>query len=97
MQFQLDNFPARLISRTAARVARHPALSQYSKEDLQQELALDHLQRFQQFDPLRCSAKTFSCRLIRNRVASLIAEHSSQMRNWRLCTRSLNEPVHDDG
>lgn len=62
-------------------------------EDVEQELALDLLQRLPDYDPSRASQDTFSNRVVRHRIASLVEHDRAQKRDSRLCHKSLNDLV----
>jgi RNA polymerase sigma factor (sigma-70 family) len=67
------------------------------REDIQQEIALEVHRRMTWFDPGRSGPRTFVRRVAVNRIADLIAERQASCRDHRLCRRSVDEPVGQDG
>lgn len=66
--------PARTIRRIrflASKLSRQNALPGMDREDLEQDLVLDLLQRIGRHDPTRASLETFAEHVIDNRVATL--------------------------
>jgi RNA polymerase sigma-70 factor (ECF subfamily) len=66
------------------------------REDIQQELWLDAFVRFRRFDASRSSRRTFLCRVVNHRIATLIKTRSASCRDFTRCQRSLDEPVTRD-
>jgi RNA polymerase sigma-70 factor (ECF subfamily) len=87
----------------ADQIIRHKARQLVGKEgfteddraDLEQELALDLLQRLPRFDPNKAKVTTFMTRVVEHRISTLLAARRAQCRDWRLNQRSLNAPVDD--
>ena len=67
------------------------------RDDLQQDLWLDAFVRSRKFDPTRASRRTFVNRIVANRAATLIEARTAGCRDYRACTRSLDEPAGQDG
>ncbi len=65
-------------------------------QSLRQELLADVLQRLPKFNGDRSSAKTFICRLIDNRIASLVKHRHAACRDPRRNECSLDDWVHDE-
>ncbi len=80
-----------LIRCRARGMVGHFGFSMSDQEDLEQEFRLTILMKSSQFDQSKSSVQTFSDRIIRHRIADLIAERQAQCRDW--CkTISLSEP-----
>jgi RNA polymerase sigma-70 factor (ECF subfamily) len=67
------------------------------RDDLQQDLWLDAFVRSRKYDPTRSSRGTFVNRLVSNHAATLLEARTAGCRDYRACTRSLDEPVGQDG
>lgn len=65
-------------------------------DDLRQDLLADLLKRLPKFNADRAGVKTFICRLIDNRIASLIKRRQSACRDYRRNECSLDDWVHDE-
>lgn len=61
-------------------------------EDIQQELALDYLQRSRSFDAHQCSHRTFARLVINNRIATIIEARRAACRDYHACRISLDQP-----
>ena len=65
------------------------------RDDLEQELVIDILQRLPKFDPDRAQLATFIVRLVDNKIASMIEARKSRLFDFRRHAYSLNEITHD--
>jgi len=63
------------------------------REDIEQELMLDLLQRLPRFDPSRAKRKTFINRVVDNAVASLVKRQKAEKRDYRRNGGSLSKDV----
>ncbi len=61
-------------------------------EDIEQELALDLLQRLKHYDPTKAKETTFMALIVEHKLAKLIKDRHAACRDWRLCQESLDEP-----
>ena len=92
------------VDRDVVRIIKHKARTlvgsygfvEDDRQDLEQDLTLDVLRRLAKFDPARAQLATFVSRLVDHRIANIIEERTAQKRDYRLCTRSLNEPVNEE-
>ena len=66
------------------------------REDLEQDLATDLLQRQKYFNAAKAQYGTFAVRVIDHRISTLLAKRQLAMRDYRRETCSLDEPVPDD-
>jgi RNA polymerase sigma factor (sigma-70 family) len=82
------HYKARQIAR------RYPALGLV--EDVQHELIEDVLRRLPKFDGRRAGFKTFVCRLINNKIASMISSHDAKCRGFRGCRGNGSDCSLDD-
>lgn len=62
-------------------------------EDLQQELALDLLERLPKFDPARATNNTFVARLVERKVSKLIRDRQRERRDPYREAQALNDEV----
>jgi RNA polymerase sigma-70 factor, ECF subfamily len=63
------------------------------RDDLQQDLWLDAFVRSRKFDKTRSGRRTFLYRVVNNRAATLMKARTAGCRDYRLCQRSVDEPV----
>lgn len=80
-----------LIRRKAKDMVGHFGFSTSDQADLEQEFRLTILMKSTQFDQGKSSIQTFSDKIIRHRIADIIAERQAQCRDWGK-TVSLSEP-----
>ena len=79
--------------RLKCRAAGHLCGPAMDADDFAQELALDWIRRVRDFDPTRSTLRTFTVRIVRNRIATLIQAQRAALRDYRRCPYSLQVPV----
>lgn len=90
-----DSFASQLIRQKARQLVRHPGFSKSEREDIEQELRIELVQKYHCFDPDRARETTFIARVVENKVISLIRGRVAEKRDFRRAGRSLNETVGD--
>lgn len=90
-----DSFASQLIRQKARQLVRHPGFSKSEREDIEQELRIELVQKYRCFDPDRARETTFIARVVENKVISLIRARVAEKRDFRRDARSLNETVSD--
>lgn len=88
-----DPETTRLIRRTARRLSRRPGFANADREDLEQELALELLQRRADHDPGKGTLAAFATGVLRRRAADLLREHGAEKRGGGGRGLSLNDEV----
>jgi RNA polymerase sigma-70 factor (ECF subfamily) len=89
----IDKYAVRRIRKKAWQLVGKAGFTAADREDLEQELIIDLLQRLSKFNPDRANRKTFITRVVTNRVATLIELQKASCRNYRLYSDSLNDYV----
>lgn len=88
----------KLIRTKAEKFSRNPALREWTRDDLSQELELAWLQAEHRYDPSRGDILTYADFVFNNTGKNLIARQKAARRDYRLCTKSLDDEVGlDDG
>ena len=59
-------------------------------------MVLDLLRRLPKFDPKRAGRNTFIARIVEHKVATIIEAQKAGMRDYRLCSCSLNDRLEDE-
>lgn len=90
-----DRYADPLIRHKARQLVGKAGFTEDDRADLEQELALDLLQRMPRFDPDKAKVTTFMTRVVEHRISTLLAARHAQCRDWRLNQVSLNAPVDD--
>jgi len=90
-----DCYADPLIRHKARQLVGKAGFTEDDRADLEQELALDLLQRMPRFDPDKAKVTTFMTRVVEHRISTLLAARHAQCRDWRLNQVSLNAPVDD--
>jgi RNA polymerase sigma-70 factor (ECF subfamily) len=90
-----DSFASQLIRQKARQLVRHPGFTKSEREDIEQELRIELVQKYRCFDPDRARETTFIARVLENKVISLIRARAAEKRDFRRDARSLNETVSD--
>jgi RNA polymerase sigma-70 factor (ECF subfamily) len=88
-----DAYAKDLIHYTAIRLVGKYGLTRFDREDIEQDLFLDLLQRLPDYDPKRAKLNTFIARVVEHGVATLIERRQAEKRDWRRCRLSLNRPA----
>ena len=63
------------------------------REDLEQEMLLDLLERLPKYNPNRAKRNTFIACIVDNKIATIIEAREAGLRDYRLCRCSLNERI----
>ena len=92
----LDPYAVKVIRHRARRLIGRAGFVPADVDDIEQDLALDLLQRLPQFDPTRAGRKTFIALVVDHGVARLIEGRSAQMRDYRLTVPLAEAAQHDD-
>jgi RNA polymerase sigma-70 factor (ECF subfamily) len=93
----LGEYAERLIKHKAKRLIGRAGFVRSDQADIEQELRLDLLRRLPKFDPSKASLGTFDDRVVRHKIASLVASRKAPCRDHRRCRCSLNDPLEDKG
>ncbi len=93
---RLDRFERWLIHEKAKRLIGKAGLRKGDLEDLEQDLALDVLERLRSFDPSRAKRHTFVAMVVEHGVAAILERRTAAKRDPRREGCSLNDAVCDD-
>ena len=92
----VDDYAVRIIKHKARQLVGRYGLTFFDREDLEQELMIDLLQRIRHFNPAKAKKTTFIARIVERHIATIIEARHAQCRDWRLCRVSLNTPHEND-
>ena len=92
----VDDYAVRIIKHKARQLVGRYGLTFFDREDLEQELMIDLLQRMRHFNPAKAKKSTFMARIVERHIATLLETRHAQCRDWRLCRVSLNTPHEND-
>ncbi len=95
-QRDLDKYAEHIIREKAKRLIGAHGFRSDDFEDLQQELALDLLDRLPKFDPARSCFSTFVIRIVDHKVREMIRHRTQQKRDHRRCVCSLDDPFEQE-
>jgi len=87
----LDDYIRTHIRAQAAWLSRQRGFRSSDREDLEQELALEVLQRWAKYQPARSGIRTFMVQVVDGRVSKLLRERGSQKAQFRERMQSLDE------
>jgi len=90
-----DCFASQLIRQKARQLVRHPGFTKSDRPDIEQELAIELIQKYDQFDPKRARETTFIARVIEHKAVSLVRARQAEKWHFRRNGKSLNETVSD--
>lgn len=93
---RLDRFERWLIHEKAKRLIGKARLRKADLEDIEQDLALDVLERLRSFDARRASRHTFVVMVVEHGVAAILERRTAAKRDPRREGCSLNDAVRDD-
>jgi len=92
----IDDYAVQLIKYKARQLVGRVGFTESDREDLEQEMVLDLLRRLPKFDPKRAGRNTFIARIVEHKVATIIEAQKAGMRDYRLCSCSLNDRLEDE-
>ncbi|RMD62843.1 MAG: sigma-70 family RNA polymerase sigma factor [Planctomycetota bacterium] len=92
----IDEYAVRIIKHKARQLVGRAGFTESDREDLEQEMMLDLLRRLPKYNPDRAQRNTFIARIVEHKVATIIEARKAGMRDYRLCTCSLNDRLKDD-
>lgn len=91
----INGYAARLIKFKARQLSRRSGFSRTDRQDLEQELWVDLLDRLPRYDANKASLNTFIARVVERKVISILRYHFAEMRSPGREEASLNDPVLD--
>lgn len=92
----IDEYAVHLIRYKARQLVGRAGFTDSDTDDLEQELMLDLLRRLPKFNPDRARRTTFIARVVKHKIASIIKWQTAGLRDYRLCTCSLNDRFQDE-
>jgi len=92
----IDDYAVQIIRYKARQLVGRVGFTESDREDLEQEMVLDLLRRLPKFDPKRAGRNTFIARIVEHKVATIIEAQKAGMRDYRLCSCSLNDRLEDE-
>ena len=91
----IDEYAVQIIKFKAKQLVGRVGLTDSDREDLEQEMILDLLQRLPKYNPDRAQRNTFIARVVEHKIATIIEARKAGLRDYRLCNCSLNERLED--
>lgn len=91
---EIDAYAVEIIRFKARQLAEQAGFTEADQDDLEQELIIDLLRRLPKYDPKRGQRATFIARVVKHKIANLIARQTAGKRDYRRSTCPLDE---DDG
>lgn len=88
-------FAAKMIRRKAKQLVGHFGLTKSDRRDLEQELKLALLERFDRFDPETANWEAFATMIVDHRIVAIIDERWAEKREFRHGVTSLATMVPD--
>jgi RNA polymerase sigma-70 factor (ECF subfamily) len=85
----LDPFAAMLVRKKAHQLVGRSGFVREDVNDLEQELAIDLLERCKKYDASRASLNTFTSRVVDHKIASLLEAQRAARRDFRKVAREL--------
>jgi len=87
----IDDYAVRIIRYKARQLVGRAGFTESDRQDLEQEMVFDLLRRLPKFKPERAQRNTFIARVVEHKVATIIEAQKAGMRDYRLCSCSLND------
>lgn len=92
----IDDYAKELIRIKALQLIGKGGFTESDREDIEQELTLDLLERLPQYNPERASEHTFMARVVDHKIARLIERRTAAKRDRTRTVVSLSRPVDAD-
>jgi len=89
----IDQYAAKLIRTKARQLVGKAGLTEDDRDDLEQDLILDLLQRMHKYNPDRSKKITYMTRIVERRISTILNDRYAMCRDWRQCSCSLNDLV----
>jgi len=89
----LPQYVTTLIGITVHRTIGRYRFTEFDREDLEQQIALEVIRRRPRFDPAKAQENTFLARVVRNAIADIIAARKADCRDYRREEASLSQWV----
>ena len=90
-----DEYAIQLIKYKARHLVGHVGFTAEDRQDIEQDLIIDLLQRLSNFNPEKAQHNTFVARVVDNKIASMIEARTTIKRDYRVTVISINEPLVD--
>ena len=87
----IDEYAVRIIKYKARQLVGRVGFTESDREDLEQEMMLDLLQRLPKYNPDRAQRNTFIARVVEHKIATIIEARKAGLRDYRLCRCSLDD------
>ena len=91
----IDEYAVQIIKYKARQLVGRVGFTESDREDLEQEMLMDLLQRLPKYNPDRAQRNTFIARVVEHKIATIIEARKAGLRDYRLCNCSLNERLED--
>ena len=91
----IDPYIVKLVAFKANQLCMRPEFTDADREDLEQELVLDVLQRISEYDSTKAKQSTFAAHIINNKAATILARCRALKRNHNRIEYSLNDIIED--
>jgi RNA polymerase sigma-70 factor (ECF subfamily) len=93
-----DDYATWYIKRKTDELVGHFGIAESDRADIEQELALDLVQRWPKFDPGKSKPRTFITQVVRHKVSTIIRHRSTEQRRFEQIghvpiDRSIEEEV----
>jgi len=92
----IDEYAVRIIKYKARQLVGRVGFTESDREDLEQEMLMDLLQRLPKYNPDRAQRNTFIARVVEHKIATIIEARKVGLRDYRLCNCSLNDRLEDE-
>ena len=92
----IDDYAVQIIRYKARQLVGRVGFTESDRQDLEQEMMFDLLRRLPKFKPERAQRNTFIARIVEHKVATIIEAQKAGMRDYRLCSCSLNDRLEDE-
>lgn len=90
---EIDPYTTMHIRHKVKQLVSHGKFPRDMADDLVQELSMDFLVRRPRYNPAKSSQETFTVRIVRNKIASLLRAQKAQVRDFRRNECSLDDEV----
>lgn len=92
----IDEYAVQIIKYKARQLVGRVGFTESDREDLEQEMLMDLLQRLPKYNPDRAQRYTFIARVVEHKIATIIEARKAGLRDYRLCNCSLNDRLEDE-
>ena len=95
-QKEISDYAKELIRHKARQIIGKVGFTESDREDLEQDMTADLLERLAKFDPTKAAQNTFVARVIERKISNMLRCRKAKKRDYRRVSCSLNDEIGEE-